>query len=224
MKIDILTLFPEMFAPLQTSLLGKAQANNKVEINLIDIREFSLNKHKKVDDYPYGGGDGMVLTPQPLYDAIMSVKKENSHVVYLSPKGRVLNQDVVKEFATNYEHLVLVCGHYEGIDERIITLCIDEQISLGDFVLTGGEIPAMALTDAILRYVPDVLHNEHSVAEESFSDGLLEYPQYTHPREFMGLSVPEVLLNGNHKEIDKWRAEQKIIETKKYRPDLLDKK
>ena len=224
MKIDILTLFPEMFAPLQTSLVGKAQANNKVEINLIDIREFSLNKHKKVDDYPYGGGDGMVLTPQPLYDAIMSVKKEGSHVVYLSPKGRVLTQQIVKEFANNYEHLILVCGHYEGIDERIIDLCIDEQISLGDFVLTGGEIPAMALTDAILRYVPDVLHNEHSVAEESFSDGLLEYPQYTHPREFMGLMVPDVLLNGNHKEIDKWRQEQKISETKKYRPDLLDKK
>ena len=224
MKIDILTLFPEMFAPLQTSLVGKAQASNKVEINLIDIREFSLNKHKKVDDYPYGGGDGMVLTPQPLYDAIMSVKKENSHVVYLSPKGRVMTQSLVEEFATEYEHLVLVCGHYEGIDERIITLCIDEQVSLGDFVLTGGEIPAMALTDAILRFVPNVLHNEHSVAEESFSDGLLEYPQYTHPREFMGLEVPEVLLSGNHKEIEKWRNEQKILETKKYRPDLLNKK
>jgi len=224
MKIDILTLFPEMFTPLQTSLIGRAQASNKVEINLIDIREFSKNKHKKVDDYPYGGGDGMVLTPQPLYDAIMSVKKGNSHVVYLSPKGRVLNQEIVKEFATNYEHLVLVCGHYEGIDERIITLLIDEQISLGEFVLTGGEIPAMALTDAILRYVPNVLHNEHSMVDESFSDGLLEYPQYTHPREFMGLKVPEVLVNGNHKEIDKWRTEQKILETKKYRPDLLKKK
>jgi len=224
MKIDILTLFPEMFAPLQTSLLGRAQENNKVEINLIDIREFSQNKHKKVDDYPYGGGDGMVLTPQPLYDAIMSVKTNKSRVVYMSPKGRVMTQDVVKEYATKYEHLVLVCGHYEGIDERIIKLCIDEQISLGDFVLTGGEIPAMAFTDAILRFVPDVLHNEHSAVEESFGDGLLEYPQYTHPREFMGLEVPEVLLSGNHKEIDKWRQEQKILETKKYRPDLLNKK
>jgi len=223
MKIDILTLFPEMFAPLKTSLIGKAVSSNKVEINIIDIREFSLNKHKKVDDYPYGGGDGMVLTPQPLYDAIMSVKKENSHVVYLSPKGRVLNQSIVKEYATKYEHLVLVCGHYEGIDERIITLLIDEQISLGEFVLTGGEIPAMALTDAILRYVPNVLHNENSTEDESFSDGLLEYPQYTHPREFMGLSVPEVLVNGNHKEIAKWKEEQKILETKKYRPDLLKK-
>ena len=223
MKIDVLTLFPEMFAPLKTSLIGKAVASNKVEINIIDIREFSLNKHKKVDDYPYGGGDGMVLTPQPLYDAIMSVKKTNSHVVYLSPKGRVLNQKIVEEFATSYEHLVLVCGHYEGIDERIITLCINEQISLGEFVLTGGEIPAMALTDAILRYVPNVLHNDHSMIDESFSDGLLEYPQYTHPREFMGLTVPEVLVNGNHKEIEKWKAEQKILETKKYRPDLLKK-
>ena len=224
MRIDILTLFPEMFTPLQTSLIGRAVENNKVEINLIDIRDFTLNKHKKVDDYPYGGGDGMVLTPQPLYDAIMSVKKENSHVVYLSPKGRTLNQQIVKEFANTYEHLILVCGHYEGIDERIITLCIDEQISLGDFVLTGGEIPAMALTDAILRYVPQVLHNENSTEDESFSDGLLEYPQYTHPREFMGLTVPEVLVNGNHKEIKKWQDEQKVLETKKYRPDLLEKK
>lgn len=223
MRIDILTLFPEMFTPLQTSLIGRAVANNKVEINLIDIRDFTLNKHKKVDDYPYGGGDGMVLTPQPLYDAIMSVKKDNSHVIYLSPKGRVLNQNIVKEFATNYDHLVLVCGHYEGIDERIIELCIDEQISLGEFVLTGGEIPAMALTDAILRYIPNVLHNDHSMVDESFSDGLLEYPQYTHPREFMGLTVPDVLVNGNHKEIKKWQDEQKILETKKYRPDLLEK-
>ena len=223
MKIDILTIFPEMFAPLKTSLIGKAVENNKVDINIIDIRPFSAEKHKKTDDYPFGGGDGMVMTPQPLYDAIMNVKKDNSHVVYMSPKGRVLNQNIVKEFATNYEHLVLVCGHYEGIDERVITLCVDEQISIGDYVLTGGEIPAMALTDAILRYVPNVLHNEHSTADESFSDNLLEYPQYTRPREFMGLSVPDVLVNGNHKEIEKWRAEQKIIQTKKYRPDLLNK-
>lgn len=224
MKIDILTIFPEMFAPLKTSLIGKAVENNKVDINIIDIRPFSAEKHKKTDDYPFGGGDGMVMTPQPLYDAIMSVKKDNSHVVYMSPKGRVLNQNIVKEFATNYEHLILVCGHYEGIDERVITLCVDEQISIGDYVLTGGEIPAMALTDAILRYVPNVLHNEHSTEDESFSDNLLEYPQYTRPREFMSLSVPDVLVNGNHKEIEKWKLASKLEETKKYRPDLLNKK
>lgn len=223
MKIDILTIFPEMFAPLKTSLIGKAVEKNAVEINIIDIRPFSAEKHKKTDDYPFGGGDGMVMTPQPLYDAIMSVKAPNSHVVYMSPKGRVLTQNIVKEFAENYEHLVLVCGHYEGIDERVIELCVDEQVSIGDYVLTGGEIPAMALTDAILRYIPNVLHNLHSTADESFSDNLLEYPQYTRPREFMGLSVPDVLVNGNHKEIDKWHAEQKIIQTKKYRPDLLNK-
>lgn len=224
MKIDILTIFPEMFAPLKTSLIGKAVENNKVDINIIDIRPFSAEKHKKTDDYPFGGGDGMVMTPQPLYDAIMNVKKDNSHVVYMSPKGRVLTQNIVKEFATNYEHLILVCGHYEGIDERVITLCVDEQISIGDYVLTGGEIPAMALTDAILRYVPNVLHNEHSTEDESFSDNLLEYPQYTRPREFMGLSVPDVLVNGNHKEIEKWKLASKLEETKKYRPDLLNKK
>lgn len=224
MKIDILTIFPEMFAPLKTSLIGKAVENNKVDINIIDIRPFSAEKHKKTDDYPFGGGDGMVMTPQPLYDAIMNVKKDNSHVVYMSPKGRVLTQNIVKEFATNYEHLILVCGHYEGIDERVITLCVDEQISIGDYVLTGGEIPAMALTDAILRYVPNVLHNEHSTEDESFSDNLLEYPQYTRPREFMGLPVPDVLVNGNHKEIEKWKLASKLEETKKYRPDLLNKK
>ena len=165
----------------------------------------------------------MIMTPQPLYDAIMSVKKDDSYVVYMSPKGHVLKQSKVMEMA-KINHLILVCGHYEGIDERIIELCVNEQISIGDYVLTGGELPAMVLTDAILRYVPNVLHNENSVVDESFSDNLLEYPQYTRPREFMGLSVPEVLLNGNHKEIEKWKAEQKILETKKYRPDLLDRK
>lgn len=224
MKIDILTIFPEMFAPLQTSLIGKATEKQLVEINIINIRDFSKEKHHKTDDYPYSGGDGMIMTPQPLYDAIMSVKDDEAYVVYLSPKGRVLTQDVVKDMSQKHNHLVLVCGHYEGIDERVISLCVDEQISIGDYVLTGGELPAMVLTDAILRYVPNVLHSETSVVDESFSDNLLEYPQYTRPREFMGLSVPDVLLNGNHKEIEKWKAEQKILETKKYRPDLLDKK
>ncbi len=224
MRIDILTIFPEMFAPLQTSLIGKATEKQLVEINIVNIRDFSKEKHHKTDDYPYSGGDGMIMTPQPLYDAIMSVKDDDAYVVYMSPKGRVLTQDVVKDMSQKHNHLVLVCGHYEGIDERIITLCVDEQISIGDYVLTGGELPAMVLTDAILRYVPNVLHSDTSVVDESFSDNLLEYPQYTRPREFMGLSVPDVLLNGNHKEIEKWKTEQKLLETKKYRPDLLDKK
>ncbi len=223
MKIDILTLFPEMFEPMNASIMGRAKEKNIYELNLINIRDFSLDKHKKTDDYVFGGGDGMLMTPQPLYDAIMSVKTNDSHVVYMSPKGSVLNQTKVQEIAKNYNHLIIVCGHYEGIDERIIDLCIDEQISIGDYVLTGGELPAMVLTDAILRYIPNVLHNDTSVVDESFSDGLLEHPQYTRPREFMGLEVPEVLISGNHKEIEKWKIEQKILETKKYRPDLLDK-
>lgn len=224
MRIDILTLFPESFEYLKSSLMGKAQDKNLVEINVINIRDFSSNKHKTVDDYPYSGGQGMLMTCQPLYDAISSVKTENSHVIYFSPKGKTLNQNHVKSLHDNYSHLILVCGHYEGIDERIIELCIDEQISIGDYVLTGGELPAMVLTDAILRYVPGVLHDENSAFDESFTDNLLEYPQYSRPAEFMGLKVPDVLLSGNHKEIAKWKEEQRIIETKKYRPDLLDKR
>ena len=224
MKIDILTLFPEMFDALNASLIGKAQNKGAVQINIVNIRDFSGNKHGKVDDYPFGGGDGMVMMPGPLYDAIESVKDDEAHVIYMSPKGTPLVQKKVESLAKNYTHLVLVCGHYEGIDERVIELCVDEQISIGDFVLTGGEIPAMALVDSVLRFLPNVLHNEHSTQDESFSDGLLEYPQYTRPREFKGLEVPEVLINGNHKEIAKWREEQKIEQTKKYRPDLLDKK
>ncbi len=220
MKIDILTLFPEMFEPLKCSILGRAIEKGAIEINLIDIREFSTNKHKKVDDYLFGGGDGMLMTPQPLFDAISSVKQANSHVVYMSPKGTVLKQSIVQELAV-LEHLVIVCGHYEGIDERIIELCIDQQISIGDYVLTGGELPAMVLTDAVSRYLPSVLGSQTSVVDESFSDNLLEHPQYTRPREFMGLKVPEVLINGNHKEIEKWKQEQKISETRKYRKDLL---
>lgn len=224
MRIDILTLFPESFEYLKSSLMGKAQEKNLVEINVVNIRDFSANKHKTVDDYPYSGGQGMLMTCQPLYDAIASVKTDKSHVIYFSPKGKTLNQDYVKVLHDNYEHLILVCGHYEGIDERIIELCIDEQISIGDYVLTGGELPAMVLTDAVLRYVPGVLHDENSAFDESFSDNLLEYPQYSRPAEFMGLKVPDVLLSGNHKEIAKWKAEQRISETKKYRPDLLEKR
>lgn len=223
MKIDILTLFPEMFEPLKTSILGRALEKEIFELNLINIRDFSKNKHKKVDDYVFGGGDGMLMTPQPLYDAIMSVKTEDSYVIYLSPKGSVLNQKKVQTIAKEHKHLILVCGHYEGIDERVIQLCIDEQISIGDYVLTGGELPAMVLVDAVLRYVPEVLGNKTSMEDESFTSNLLEHPQYTRPREFMGLRVPDVLINGNHKEIEAWKSGQKILETTKYRPDLLDK-
>ena len=221
MKIDILTLFPEMFEALNVSLLGRAQEKGKLEINIVNFRDFSKNKHKKVDDYAFSGGAGMVLTPQPIYDALQSVITKNSYVVYMSPKGTPLIQKKVVDIAKSIEHLVIICGHYEGIDERIIKLCVNEQISVGDFVLTGGEIPAMALVDAVSRYLEGVLHNSESVVDESFSDGLLEYPQYTRPQEFMGLKVPEVLISGNHKEIEKWKKEQKLIETKKYRPDLI---
>lgn len=220
MRIDILTLFPEMFSALQTSILGRAQQNGKIEINIIDIRDFTLDKHKKCDDTPYGGGAGMVMTPQPIYDAIMSVKSSNTHVVYTSPRGRTFSQKVAYEFS-KLEHLVILCGHYEGIDQRVIDLCVDEEVSIGDFVLTGGEIPAMAMVDSIARLCDGVISAE-SLENESFSGaGLLEYPQYTKPQEFMGLSVPEVLLSGNHGEIDKWRKEKSLEITKMRRPDLL---
>lgn len=220
MRIDILTLFPEMFQSLNSSLIGKARENKKLEINIIDFREFASNKHKKVDDYPFGGGAGMLLQVQPLYDAVQSIKTENSKVILLSPRGRVYNQNIVKEYA-ECEHLILVCGHYEGVDERFIELCVHEELSVGDYVLTGGEIPAMLVADSVARYIDGVLHNSETTEEESFSNGLLEYPQYTRPQEFMGLKVPEVLLSGNHQEIKKWREEQSLKITKFRRPDLL---
>ncbi len=221
MKIDILTLFPEMFSALNESILGRAQEKNILEINLINIRDFSKDKHKKVDDTPFGGGAGMLMTPQPLYDAINSVLSENSKIIYMSPKGATLNQDIV-ETCAQLEHIIIVCGHYEGIDQRIIDLFNMEEISIGDYVLTGGELPAMVFVDTISRYVDGVLGHIESVSEESFSGGKLEYPQYTKPREFKGLVVPEVLLSGNHQEIKKWRDEESRKITKSRRPDLLD--
>jgi tRNA (guanine37-N1)-methyltransferase len=204
-------------------MIGRAKENNLLSINLVNIRDFSKNKHKKVDDTPFGGGAGMLMTPQPLYDAILSVKQEHSHIVYLSPAGSVLNQQKVVKLATSYEHLILVCGHYEGIDERIVELLVEEEISIGDYVLTGGEIPAMVLVDAVSRYVDGVLGSEDATEEESFSNGLLEYPQYTRPQTFMGKSVPEVLLSGHHENIKKWRQKKSLEKTKKVRPDLLKK-
>ena len=222
MKIDILTLFPEMFDALNHSILARAQKNNLLQINVVNIRDFSKDNNKRCDDYSYGGGAGMIMTAQPLYDAIQSVKTPESFTIYLSPKGKVLKQNLVQQISKEYKHIILVCGHYEGIDERIIELCVDQEISIGDYVLTGGELPAMVLVDSIARYIPNVLGNKETTEEESFSSNMLEYPQYTRPSEFMGLKVPEVLLNGNHKEIENWRKEQSLNITKQRRPDLLD--
>lgn len=222
MKIDILTLFPQMFAPLKESIIGRAVDKKILEINIVDIREFSKDKHKKCDDYPFGGGAGMLMTIQPLYDAIKSVNREKSKLIFPSPQGRLFTQNVAKELSEE-EHLVFICGHYEGVDERLFSLFEIDEISLGDFVLTGGELPSMVMVDALCRLVDGVLSKE-SLESESFSNGLLEYPQYTRPSSFMGLEVPEVLLSGNHEEVNKWRAEQSLERTKERRKDLLKKK
>ena len=193
MKFDVLTLFPEMFKPLEDSIIGRAKEKEIIDINLINIRDFSKDKHNKVDDTPYGGGAGMVLMPDVVYDAYKSIENENAKVVYLTPQGKTLNQKKVEELSKE-EHLVLLCGHYEGIDQRVIDKINPEEISIGDYVLTGGEIPAMVLIDSVCRYVEGVL-NKDSIEEESFSNGLLEYPQYTRPEVFEGKKVPEVLLS-----------------------------
>ena len=224
MKFDVLTLFPEMFETLNSSIIKRAKEKNLIEINLINIRDFSKDKHKHVDDTPYGGGAGMLIMPDVVYDAYSSVKSKDAKVIYLSPKGKLLNQNKVKELAQS-EHLILLCGHYEGIDQRVLDEIVDEEISIGDYVLTGGELPAMVLIDSVSRYVDGVL-SEDSTDEESFSESnenLLEYPAYTRPLEFRGKTVPEVLTSGNHKEIEKWRKEQSLITTYKKRPELLTK-
>lgn len=222
MKIDILTLFPEMFVPLKTSIIGRAVDSGKLTINVVDIRDYTLDKHKKCDDTPFGGGAGMVMMPQPIASAIMAVDPEHeARRIYLSPKGRTFNQKIVLEYAKQ-ERLLLLCGHYEGVDQRVIDLFIDEELSIGDFVLTGGEIPAMAVVDAVARYVDGVINGE-SLTQESFASGMLEYPHYTRPQEFMGLKVPEVLTSGHHQKVDEWRAEQSKKITAKNRPDLLEK-
>ena len=223
MKFDILTLFPEMFEPIKQSVIGKATEKNLIEINLINIRDFSENKHKKVDDTPYGGGAGMVMVPDVVYNAYLSIKdRKNAKVIYLSPKGKTLNQSKVEKLSKE-EHIVLLCGHYEGIDQRVIDEIVDEEISIGDYVLTGGEIPAMVLIDSVSRYVKGVL-KEESIKEETFSNGLLEYPQYTRPEVFLNKRVPEVLLSGHHENIKKWREEKSLEMTKQKRPDLLEYK
>ena len=220
MQFDVLTLFPEMFEPLNKSIIGRAKEKGLININLINIRDFSKNKHKKVDDTPYGGGAGMVMMPDVVYDAYKSLDSKDAKVIYMSPQGQKLNQKKVVELSKE-KHIILLCGHYEGIDQRVIDEIVDEEISIGDYVLTGGELPAMIVIDSVSRYIEGVLKDD-STKEESFSEGLLEYPQYTRPEVFNGKQVPEVLLSGHHENIDKWRREQSLINTKKKRPDLLE--
>ena len=221
MQFDVLTLFPEMFNVLNESIIGRAKEKGLIDINLINIRDFSKNKHKKVDDTPYGGGAGMVMQPDVVYDAYKSVKDEKAKVIYMSPQGKKLDQKKVEELSKQ-EHLILLCGHYEGIDQRVLDKIVDEEISIGDYVLTGGELPAMVLIDSVSRYVEGVLKDDSTI-EESFSQGLLEYPQYTRPEVFEGQQVPEVLLSGHHENIDKWRRKQSLKITLSKRPDLLEK-
>ncbi len=220
MRIDILTLFPEMFSALNESILGRAQKQGKVEINVVNIRDYTEDKHLKCDDYPFGGGAGMVMMPQPIGSAIEAVDpRHEARRIYLSPKGETLVQQKVFSLLS-YERLVLLCGHYEGVDQRVIDLFIDEEISIGDYVLTGGELPAMVLCDCVCRYVDGVISTS-SLVDESFSDNLLEYPQYTRPKEYKGLCVPEVLSSGDHAKVDEWRRREAMKLTKEKRPDLL---
>ncbi len=224
MKIDVLTLFPEFFQALkQWSIIGRALDNGIFSLNTVNIRDFSEDKHKRVDDYPFGGGPGMVMKPEPIYNAISSVKDEESLVIYLSPQGKIFNQELAKKLSKE-NHLILLCGHYEGIDNRIVENYVDMEISIGDYVLTGGEIPAMVLIDSVVRLLPGTLSSEESYMDESHYDGLLEYPQYTRPRIFNGLEVPEVLLSGNHEKISEWRKYQALKNTLLKRPDLLRKR
>ena len=221
MKFDILTLFPEMFEPMKQSIIGRAIEKELLEINFINIRDFSKDKHKKVDDTIYGGGAGMLIKPDVVWDAYQSVKSEKSKVIYLSPQGKTLCQSKVEELARE-KHLILLCGHYEGIDQRVIDKIVDEEISIGDYVLTGGEIPAMVLIDSVSRYIEGVINFE-STSEESFSKGLLEYPQYTRPENFLGIQVPEILKSGHHENIEKWRRKEAIKTTYIKIPELLKK-
>lgn len=221
MKIDVLTLFPKMFTGfLNESIIKRAITDKKVEINIHNIRDYSLDPHKKVDDYSYGGGAGMVLMPQPIFDAVLSLKKQNSHVILLTPQGKVYNQKEAYNLS-KHEHIILICGHYEGFDERIRTIA-DVEISIGDFVLTGGEVASMAIIDSTVRLIDGVINKESHI-NDSFNNNLLDYPVYTHPYEYKGMKVPDVLLSGHHENIQKWRLEQQIKRTKERRPDLIEK-
>jgi tRNA (guanine37-N1)-methyltransferase len=225
LKISILTIFPQMFeSVLNASILGRAREAGLIDIRCVDIRPFSDRKHQNTDDYPFGGGAGMVMMAQPIAGAMAEVTKPpfSGKRIYLGPRGKTFTQEKARELALEKE-LVLLCGHYEGVDQRVLDECIDEEISIGDYILTGGELAAMVLVDCVARLIPGVLGSDGRPTEESFSDGLLEYPQYTRPREWEGAAVPEVLLNGDHAKIKAWRRQQSLLATKKFRPDLLDK-
>ena len=226
MRIDIITLFPEMFAPvLGESIIGRAQKSGAVEIHTHQLRDYALDKHRRVDDTPYGGGMGMLMKAEPTalcFEAICAEVGARPHFVYMSPQGRTLRQQRLRELAEATENICILCGHYEGVDQRVLDRYIDEEISIGDYVLTGGEIPAMVFADALCRMVPGVLTNNACFTEESHFGGLLEYPQYTKPAEWRGMAVPEILLSGHHQNIEKWRREQALEVTRKKRPDLLE--
>ena len=225
-RFDVLTLFPDMFrSVLGDSIIARAEKNGLIELNFINIRDFSTNKHKKTDDYPYSGGGGMLMTPQPIYDAYQSIVKDldyKPYTIYMSPQGSVFKQKKAVELS-KHEHIVILCGHYEGIDQRIIDMLVDEEISIGDFVLTGGEIPAMAVIDAVSRMIPGVLASEGAYENESHFSGLLEHPQYTRPEEFMGRKIPDVLISGHHAKIEEWKRLEAIRNTFNKRPDMLEK-
>jgi len=225
LTIDIITIFPEMFSSiLDESILKRAQEKELVTFRVHDLRDFTKDPHRKVDDRPFGGGPGMVMTPQPLVDAVKKVKgRRKAHVIYLCPGGVTFTQAKAKALAKE-KNIILVCGHYEGIDERVRETVVDESLSIGDYVLTGGEVPAMVVVDAVTRLIPGVLGKEASLEDESFENNLLEYPQYTRPANFCGKSVPAVLLSGNHQAVKKWRMEQSVLRTTRFRPDLLKEK
>ena len=221
MKIDVLTLFPEMFAPVtEESILGRAADKGILEIRITDIRDFSHDKHNKADDYPFGGGGGMVMMADPIFGALQSVGAKAKKLIYMSPRGKILDEEKVRELA-GLDSFVILCGHYEGVDQRVLDYWDAEEISIGDYVLTGGELPAMVLIDSVARLIPGVLGNEDSALNESVYSGLLEYPQYTQPRQYEGMDVPEVLLSGNHKNIALWKLEESLRLTKERRPDLF---
>ena len=220
MKIDILTLFPEMFSPLTQSILGRAAEKGILEVRLTNIRDYSKDKHRKTDDYPFGGGAGMVMSAQPIFDALRAVGTEGKRLPYMSPRGKVIGKEKIRELSRE-DALVILCGHYEGVDQRVLDYWQMEEVSIGDYILTGGELPAMVLIDSVARMLPDVLASEEAALGESVYSGLLEYPQYTKPREFEGLPVPEVLVSGNHQKIALWQFEQALLLTKERRPDLF---
>lgn len=228
MKFHVMTLFPEMITDAMShSITGRAMEKGLISVDAVNIRDFSQNKHMKVDDYPYGGGAGLVMQAEPVYLAYQNILEKiqdgkKPRVLFMTPCGHTFNQSMAEELAKE-EELIFLCGHYEGIDERVLEMIVTDPICIGDYVLTGGELPSMVIMDCISRLVPGVLHNDVSAEFESFQDNLLEYPQYSRPEEFMGKKVPEVLLSGNHQKVDEWRREQSILRTAKYRPDLLEK-